>query len=133
MYFDDFSKEPWLAVRLVPGEELAAIYEVQYTGDDPIREERMHRHLELYKLKGRFRDKASGEMARNRRNWCRKLARSGEDGLRMDIEDKRISEEEMDMNSWRAALYRALEENMDILIQWLRAEDTARLSAVEAV
>ena len=132
MYFDDFSKEPWLAVRLVPGEELAAVYEIQYTGGDTVQQERMQRHLELYKLKERFRDKASGEMARNRRTWCRKLARSGEVGLRLDIEDKRISEEEMDMNSWRSALYRALEAHVDVLIQWLTAEEPANTAPVEA-
>ena len=132
LYFDDFTEEPWLAARLVLGEELAAVYEVRCPEGDPVQKERMRHHLELYKLKDRFRDKASGEMSRNRRNWCRKLSRGGRDGLCQDIEDKRISEEEVDVNSWRSALYRALEENVDLLVQWLKAGHPADVSKVEA-
>jgi len=44
-----------------------------------------------------------------------------------------IQMQEMDVNSWRAALYRALEENLDILSQWLQTEKTANLSTAEAV
>lgn len=132
LYFDDFSDEPWLEVRLVLGEELAALYEVRCPAGDPVRMERMQRHLELYKLKDRFRNKASGEMSRSRKYWCRKLAARGEKGLRLDLQDKRISEEEVDPNSWRSALYRGLEQNVDLLIRWLEAGQTANLSLVEA-
>lgn len=127
LYFDEFSPEPWLTVRLVLGEELAAVYEVQGPDDDPILHERLKRHMELYQLRDRFAAKASGELARNRRAWSAMLADLGEGFLRMNLQYMRSGLEEADANSWRAALYRSLEENMDLLVKWLKAGQPAKV------
>ena len=131
LYFDDFPNEPWLTVRFVAGAELAAHYVVRCPDDwDLVLKARLRRHMELYDLETRFSINACREMTGKRKKWKRLLSARGVDALREEIQEEKISQEELDVNSWKAALYRGLEEHMDMLTNWLNADARTSLAEV---
>lgn len=120
VYFDALPSGIWLHARATYGEWPEVQYYVQCPEDwSPILQNRLERHVELYKLGERFRLHAEVELANMRIFWKRLVERGGAEGLSFTLAGMRESLEENDMNSWKAALYRALETHTKELIEWL--------------
>ena len=118
IYFDRVPDEPWLHVEL--GQDLEATYFVQCpsTWESGIRS-RIERHLDYYKLHVLYSSQAAEEIADMESYWQELLADGDDQDLLSHICKIRKSSENNDHNSWKAALYRGLETQFDLLLSWL--------------
>lgn len=117
-YLDEIPNEPWLHVEL--GAHLQATYYVDCPeGWDPLLCRRLENHVKDFKLKPMYRSMAAAEISASCFEWYSFLKLS-EDALRFLISTRRMSIEQTGHNYWKAALYRALEENMDLLTAYLK-------------
>lgn len=123
VYFDEPITDPWLQAELSfrPGRDrnLTARYFVVCPSSwDAVLTSRVQAHLKLYELDELYKLQASREFRGRRRKWQSDLRR-GPDALLRELTGTAESEQELDPNSWQAALYRALARQIDVLTLWL--------------
>lgn len=118
LYFDRIPAEPWLCVDV--GENLEITYFIACPdGWDESMRGRVEKHLETYHLHKLYSAHASTEIEDKRRMW-RKLIDLGLDQeVFEDIREMRSSAEANDLNSWKSALYRGLEQEFAKVKTWL--------------
>lgn len=120
MYLDDIDARAWLYTEI--DANLEVMYVVRCPADWQAGvSERAKRHLKHYKLHLLYSSHASSEIACSKRSWRRIWKRGGEEELREHIIDMREGAEEEELNSWKAALYRGLEENFDVLAKYMNS------------
>lgn len=119
-YLDVIPNAPWLHVKL--GEHLEATYYVECpTTWDPLLSRRLENHVDKFKLKRLYRNQAAVEISNSCFLWNKALEIS-EEMLFCLLRTTRESIEDNGENYWKAALYRSLEEHMDVLIAYLRSK-----------
>lgn len=117
-YFDNISNDVWLTVRLLPNQTL--VYEVQCPENWPdVLKTRTKNHLNIYGLDEFFASKAAQEIADEISCWRIIFKTSGEGELLDHLGLRKISIERNGLNSWRAALYRGLVNQLAQVIEWL--------------
>ena len=112
LYFDDIPNEPWLHVTV--GDNLEILYYISCpkTVDEGVRK-RLEKHLEFYDLHELYSSHASSQIADSINMWKKVMFQSGEQALKLSLEDECESAEKNDLNSWKSALYRGLINNFD--------------------
>ena len=112
LYFDDIPNEPWLYVTV--GDNLEILYYISCpkTVDKGVRK-RLEKHLEFYDLHELYSSHASSQIADSINMWKKVMFQSGEQALKLSLEDECESAEKNDLNSWKSALYRGLINNFD--------------------
>lgn len=112
LYFDDIPNEPWLHVTV--GDNLEILYYISCpkTVDEGVRK-RLEKHLEFYDLHELYSSHASSQIADSINMWKKVMFQSGEQALKLSLEDECESAEKNDINSWKSALYRGLINNFD--------------------
>lgn len=120
-YFDDVEGDVWLNVDLaLQGEHLVPTYSViQPEGWDDVLFQRTKCHMELYELYRLYAIHASEEIAARKMSWAMIYQKCGEDILTEQLQDEANSRGRMFLNSWQAALYRALVRYKDTVCRWL--------------
>lgn len=110
LYFDDIPNEPWLHVTV--GDNLEILYYISCpkTVDEGVRK-RLEKHLEFYDLHELYSSHASSQIADSINMWKKVMFQSGEQALKLSLEDECESAEKNDLNSWKSALYRGLINN----------------------
>lgn len=105
LYFDDIPNEPWLYVTV--GDNLEILYYISCpkTVDKGVRK-RLEKHLEFYDLHELYSSHASSQIADSINMWKKVMFQSGEQALKLSLEDECESAEKNDLNSWKSALYR---------------------------
>lgn len=121
LYYDRLPNEPWLHVNI--GTELEVTYYISCpeSWDEALRS-RVGRHLEVYHLHNLYSAHAAGEISDNKHMWRKLYQLGSKKTLLESISEMRISSEENDLNSWKAALYRGLEKDIHKLATWLQQE-----------
>jgi len=118
LYFDRLPDDIWLYVTVGSNMEIQYYISCPDTWDDSLRC-RVEKHLETYNLHTLYSSHAATEIADKQLQW-RELQRIGSDSdIFKDIHGMRISTEARDLNSWKAALYRGLEQEFDKVKNWL--------------
>lgn len=120
IYFDDEKvvREIWLYADF--GENSEILYSVRCPKDwEPDICGRVEKHFELYNLQRNYSNQAGNEIVDMQYGWKELLEVSGVEELCADIRRKRKGLEKNDLNSWRAALYRCLEKNIQLLTTYL--------------
>lgn len=124
-YFDDVEKDVWLKVDLsLQSDHLVPTYSVIKPEEwDDVLFQRTKYHMELYDLYRLYAIHASEEIAARKMSWLIIYQKCGERILSEQLQDEANSREGTFLNSWQAALYRALVIYKDTVCQWLNIED----------
>ena len=117
-YFDDLSTVIWLDARLVFSSVIGIEYYNSYASN-PVIASRITLTLQQYKLLPLFSIQANSDIANNISMWKKQLQNTGTNQLKAFFSMCRASREEEDLNSWASALYRALEKQVDEVVDWL--------------
>lgn len=120
-YFDRYDDE-WLSCCVTYKADKS--YEVKYfNGYDKTIDENLwnkyETHFRVFDLDATFGSKACDEIENCKGLYKRLLENCGQDNVKELLTENRISSEKIDRNSWRAALYRALENRVDEYCEWL--------------
>jgi len=121
-YFDDVEQDVWLSVEFeISGEELVPTYFVRKPEAwNDLLFRRVVNHMNLYNLYTSYAVHATEEIIGRSGIWHVFLDKCGKDFLATSFHDEAVSREQAFLNSWQAALYRGLEEHVDLVTQWLR-------------
>ena len=76
-------------------------------------------HMRVFDLDATFSPKACEEMEDCKGLYKRLLENCGRDEVKESLTEQRRSCEDIDRNSWRASLYRELENRVDEYCEWL--------------
>lgn len=117
-YFDDLSTVIWLEARLVFSSVIGIEYYNSYVLN-PVIASRINVTLQKYELFQLFSIQANSDISNNISMWKSQVQSIGANQLKEYFSTCRTSREKEDLNSWAAALYRALERQCDELIAWL--------------
>lgn len=123
IYLDRVPDEPWLHARIGEGLEVTYTARCPETWESGIRS-RVEKHLDHYKLHLLYSSQAAAEIADMEEYWRELLTACDEADLRAHICRMRKSAEKNGKNSWKAALYRGLEADFDILLRWLEKKES---------
>ena len=104
-------------------------YEIYYkNGYDRTNHENIWRkyeiHLRVFDLNATFCARASEEIDNCKYYYMQLLSACGKESVKNALQEKRISCEKNDLNSWNAALYRKLEKNAYDYCEWLEKDCT---------
>lgn len=119
-YFDDI-KEVWLNVELDFSHKdfLGFIFFNGLDGDKyPKLAKRIDAHIKVHGLQANYESHANS-MINSKKRIHLKAANQSKDILLSDLKEELESYEIEDINSWRAALYRALIINIGEYVEWL--------------
>nr|WP_289766757.1 hypothetical protein [uncultured Acetatifactor sp.] len=108
-YYDDFSKEKWIAAELMEEEPIAFEFSVQCPDNwDNVKKARAKNHFEKFRLNNLYKPYASEEFEACFNRIKRLYKRGGKElaieSLKEDIEDKEV----IRLNTWQAAMYQAI-------------------------
>ncbi|MBR2869338.1 MAG: HNH endonuclease [Clostridia bacterium] len=120
LYFDEIPNEPWLYVKIKDNFETLYYVSCPESWEVGLRN-RMKNHLDIYNLHSLYSSHAAQEIADNMMRWENLVNQAGIDELKIHIERECKSIESNDINSWRAALYRALVSDFDKLKDYLQS------------
>lgn len=122
-YYDTIDNYIWLKAELeLKIDNVFANYYVNeyiYTKDSTLYQ-RLCNHLSLYDLPRVYSIHASEHIVENQQMWKNLLMSSGEANLRKFLKECLASYENVQKNTWKTALLRALIENIDILLKYLQ-------------
>lgn len=118
LYYDRLSDEPWLFVRIGKNLEITYYVSCPEHWESSLRR-RVEGHLDIYHLHALYSAHAATELEDKKGMWKRLLILGAEREIFNDICEMRNSVEANDLNSWKAALYRGLEENYAKVKEWL--------------
>lgn len=121
-YFDDVEQDVWLSVKFdVEGEDLLPTYFVRKPAVwSDLLFKRVENHMDLYNLYTSYAVHATEEITGRSGIWHVFLNKCGKGFLAASFHEEATSREQSFLNSWQSALYRGLEEHIDLVTRWLR-------------
>lgn len=121
LYYDRLPEGPWLHVRI--GDNLEITYFISCPDSwEKSLKGRVERHLDVYNMYGLYSAHAATEIEDKKRMWKKLINLGMEQDVLDDISEMRHSAEAHDLNSWKSALYRGLEEEFAKVKVWLLGE-----------
>lgn len=120
LYYDIIPNEPWLFVKLK--DNLEVIYYISCPDSWELgMRSRLEKHLDFYNLHILYSSHAAQEIADRTMSWKILANKAGFEQLKASIECECQSIESNDINSWKAALYRGIVSDFDILKKYLQS------------
>lgn len=121
-YFDDVEQDVWLSVKFdMKGKELLPTYFVRKPAAwSDLLFRRVKNHMNLYNLYASYAVHAVEEITGRSGIWQVFLSKCGGDSLAASFHEEAASREHAFLNSWQSALYRSLEEYIDLVVRWLQ-------------
>ena len=107
-YYDDVQNIEWLVAKIVAVSPVCVEYEVSGSLEDEALRHRLEKHMKVFELKRRFAEKAAEEIYSHRNTFQSMIDAGGTDALLSFIQLHSIALQSTEMNSWRTALYKAL-------------------------
>jgi 5-methylcytosine-specific restriction endonuclease McrA len=111
-YFDNVEDERWLEARVVEGPVAAVLFQAQEIAAWPnALNERIRRQFRMMGLATLYGAQAAREISGQAQLLGDIHNSRGPDGVRQELANQATSREAVQLNSWRAATYRALSES----------------------
>jgi hypothetical protein len=108
-YFDNVETSRWLGAIVMETSPAAVVYEVQAPSTWPtVMVDRVRHHFMVFGLGALYGVHAASELVSRKHRLTRLVQRVGAEGVRAFLTDERDAHEEVQLNSWQSALYRAL-------------------------
>ena len=107
-YYDDVQNIEWLVAKIVTVAPICVEYEVSESLGDTELRHRLEKHMEVFELKRRFAKKAAEEIYSHRNTFQLIIDSGGTEVLLSFIQLQSFALQSTEMNSWRTALYKAL-------------------------
>lgn len=118
LYYDRLPEGPWLHVRIGNNLEITYYVSCPESWDKALRG-RVENHLDVYHLHGLYSAHAATELEDKKQMWKKLISLGTDQDVLDDICEMRSSAEANDMNSWKSALYRGLENEFSKVKAWL--------------
>lgn len=115
-YFDDAQNIEWLSAAVVSTYPICVSYTIDGALQDAELRDRLSNHLKVFDLKERYAKKAAEEISANKLTYQAVLDAGGLEGLRSYLQLLYASAYSAEKNSWRTALYKALMDVEQIVI-----------------
>ena len=115
-YYDDAQNIEWLSAAVVSTYPICVSYTIDGALQDNELRNRLSNHLAVFDLKERYAKKAAEEISANRLTYQAVLDAGGLEGLRSYLQLLYTSAYSAEKNSWRTALYKALMDVEQIVI-----------------
>lgn len=112
-YYDDFNDETWIKAIII--EEFPIGFNFAVYKPDPWTDEKFRRaknHFDTFKLNKLYSSHAADNFSPYKIQLKRLYNRGGEEAIKEDLEDRIVSHKEIRLNSWEAAMYTALLNNI---------------------
>ncbi|WP_327643731.1 hypothetical protein [Micromonospora zamorensis] len=111
-YFDNVESDPWLVAKVIEGEPVVIVFEVDSPDHwDLVLSERVRHHFHAFGLPTLYMSQAVQEL-NNISHYLKQLFdRGGPAQVRVYLEDQATSRRVAHVNSWQTALYTALAQN----------------------
>lgn len=121
-YFDDVEQDVWLFVNFnIADATLVPTYFVSKPAEwSDLLFRRVQNHMDLYNLYRSYAVHAVEEITGRSSMWHIFLDKCGENFLAESFHEEAASRERLFLNSWQSALYRGLEENIELIVRWLQ-------------
>lgn len=123
-YFDDVEKVRWLAVRLYIKDNclIPAYFASKPDEWSDLLFSRVKNHMHIYGLPRLYEVHAEEEIVSCKRRWNHIYRNCGRAILKQSFVDDCNGREEILLNSWQSALYRAIIDQLDTVCTWLDLE-----------
>lgn len=118
LYYDRLPDDPWLHVNVGTNLEITYYILCPESWEEALRG-RVEKHLDIYHLHKLYSAHASSEIEDKRHMWKKLFKLGSENAVFEDICEMRSSAETNDLNSWKSALYRGLEQEFEKVKAWL--------------
>ena len=115
-YYDEVQNLEWLSAVIVSTFPICVRYTVSDTVLDSELRVRLSMHLEVFDLSNRYSKKAAEEISAHKLTYQAMLDNGGIEGLREYLQLLYTSAYSVEKNSWRTALYRALMNVEEIVV-----------------
>lgn len=116
-YYDEVQNIEWLSAVVVSTFPICVQYTISDTLTDPILRDRLSAHLKVFDLSSRYSKKAAEEISAQKFAFQTILDSDGLEGLRGHMRILYTSAYHAEINSWRTALYKALLNVEQIVIE----------------
>ncbi|SDK22190.1 HNH endonuclease [Sediminibacillus albus] len=111
-YFDNVEDDLWLKANVIEQFPIVFKYYVDKPDNwDELTFQRVKNHFKVFELGKLFSILAAGELPMRELTLNRIYYKAGSDILRLQLKDYAESVEQVHLNSWQAAMFRALEES----------------------
>lgn len=117
-YFDDISCDQWLSVRINSDQSVLYYVDAPAYWTDVLTK-RVKNHIEIYKLQELYGSHAIQDINDSIQLWRNMYMNGSHTELLHYLCDIKESAEHNELNSWKAALYRGLVNQIDIVETWL--------------
>jgi hypothetical protein len=108
-YYDDFEAERWLEATVIESRPAALKFEVRPPATwGSVNSLRATNHFEVFKLGTLYASQAAAELSNIRHFLMGVHSKAGTEGVRLHLTEMSASCEEVNLNSWQSATYRAL-------------------------
>ena len=115
-YYDEVQNLEWLSAVIVSTFPICVKYAVSDTLPDSELRVRLSTHLEVFDLSNRYSKKAAEEISAHKLTYQEMLDNGGIEGLREYLQLLYTSAYSVEKNSWRTALYKALMNVEEIVV-----------------
>lgn len=115
-YYDETQNLEWLSAVIVSTFPICVRYTVSDTVPDSELRVRLSTHLEVFDLSNRYSKKAAEEISAHKLTYQAMLDNGGIEGLREYLQLLYTSAYNVEKNSWRTALYKALMNVEEIVV-----------------
>lgn len=115
-YYDEVQNLEWLSAVIVSTFPICVKYAVSDTLPDSELRVRLSTHLEVFDLSNRYSKKAAEEISAHKLTYQAMLDNGGIEGLREYLQLLYTSAYSVEKNSWRTALYKALMNVEEIVV-----------------
>lgn len=115
-YYDEVQNLEWLSAVIVSTFPICVRYIVSDTVPDSELRVRLSAHLEVFDLSNRYSKKAAEEISAHKLTYQAMLDNGGIEGLREYLQLLYTSAYSVEKNSWRTALYKALMNVEEIVV-----------------
>lgn len=115
-YYDEVQNLEWLSAVIVSTFPICVRYTVSDTVPDSELRVRLSMHLEVFDLSNRYSKKAAEEISAHKLTYQAMLDNGGIEGLREYLQLLYTSAYSVEKNSWRTALYKALMNVEEIVV-----------------
>lgn len=119
-YFDDIENEPWLYAKIIQEDEIAIIYEVRKPDSwTIIMHNRVKNHFKMFKLNALYSAHSAEEIRNTHGMLANIYKKTGSTGVSEMLKELYESSKQVNLNSWKTAMYRALSESQWFCDEWI--------------
>lgn len=111
-YFDDIESDLWLHARVIEESPTGIQFFVKAPENwNDVKSKRVKHHFKTFKLSSLYTSLAASELSGIQYSLTNLFSKAGDQGVKAYLRDQALSREKAYLNSWQAAMYKALADS----------------------